>query len=130
MMTYIIALVVFFFTALLFDNLPFMKYFEEINSIGRHILYAFQSKTSSDFRKERLMKWYSLRLFIDSIKIVFFISVVSLGAFLLLLFAYTFILSANSNVFGFIITVQGGLVSILAFTFYYFFKRVYVKFRL
>ena len=129
-MIYAVALVVFFSAALFFDKLPFIEFLQDINSLGKRILYAFQSKTASDHRKEQLMKWYSLRLFIVSIKIAFFISIVSLGAFLLLLFASKFILSAENNVFDFIITLQGGLVSILAFIVYYFFKKVYAKFRL
>lgn len=129
-MIYFVVFLIFFLSALFFDKLPLIKSILEINSIGKRTIYVFQSKTASDYRKERLMKWYSLRLFIESIKIVFLISVVSFVAYLLLYFAAKFILSDESNVFGFLITIQGGLISVLAFIVYYLFKMIYAKFKL
>lgn len=130
MTIYFVVLVVFFFSALIFDNLPFIKCINQINSISKHIIFALKSKTASDYRKERLMKWYSLRLFMKSIKIAVLISVVFFTSFLLLYFASRFILSNGSNVISFLITIQGGSISILAFIVYYLFKRLYAKLRL
>ena len=129
-MLYILVFVVCFATALFSDMLPLIKSLQDINSLVSRIVYAFRSKYSTDYRNERLMKWYALRLFLASTRIVFYLLIIVLGAYLLLLLASGFILPADCNVFRFIITLQGGIISILAFVVYYLFKRVYAKFRL
>ena len=130
MMNYGLVFVLFFIVAFFSDKLPFLKFLQEINSLLRRILNAFQSKTSSDYRKEHLIKWYALRLFIASVKITFLLMLVILSAFLILLFVSQFVLKAGNNILEFIITLQSGIVSFLAFIVYYLFKRVYAKFRI
>ena len=130
-MTNIVWIFVLFFTIGLFlDWLPFVKSLQRLNFLRGRILYVFQSKTFTDYRKERLLKCYALRLFLASVKIAFLILIVTIVAYLLLLFVSRFLFSADFKVFEFIVTVQGFLVSVLAFIVYYLFKRIYVKFRL
>ena len=132
MTTYALVFVLFLVTALFADKLPFKQSLHEINSLKSRILFVFQSKTTSDYRKERLLKWYSLRLFLVSSKILFYILVVILSAFLFLIFVSDVLLKvhADRNVFAFIDTLKGVYVSILAFCFYYLSKKVYARFRL
>jgi len=130
MINFVLVFVLCFGVAMLSDKLPFLKLLKEIISLGNRVFNIFQSKTSSDYRKERLMKWYSLHLFFASIKIIFFVLIIFLGAFLILLFFSGFILPPDSNIFQYVITFQCGIVSVLAFIFYYLFKKAYAKFRL
>ena len=129
-MNFVLVFVLCIAVALCSDILPFLKSIKDIISLGCRILNIFQSKTSSDFRKERLMKWYSLHLFFASIKIIFFVLILFLGVFLILLFLSRFILPPDSNIFQYFITLKGVIVSILAFIFYYLFKKAYARFRL
>jgi hypothetical protein len=130
MTIYFVVSVIFIFSSLIFDKLPFLKSLTKINSLNRRIIYALKSKTASDYRKEQILKQYSLLLFVESIKIALMVFVTSFVVFLLLYVSSRFILSENSNIFNFIVTVQGGIVSVLSFIVYYLFKKVYVKIRL
>jgi hypothetical protein len=130
MMNYGLAFVLFFIVAFFSNKLPFLKFLQEIKSLMHRIVNVFQSKISSDYRKEHLLKGYALRLFIASVKITFLLLIVLLGAFLILLFFSQFVLKASNNILEFILTLQSGIVSFLAFIVYYLIKRAYAKFRL
>jgi len=107
-----------------------LKFIQEIQSLGMRVLFIFQSKNASDYKKERLLKLYSLLLFKASIKIVFIIIIISLLGFLLIFLSAKFILSPDCNVYEFILSFKGFFVSILAYIIYFLFKKFYAKYRL
>jgi hypothetical protein len=121
--------VLFIILAFLADRLPFLPLVKSITLLGMSSLKTIRSVMVTDSQKEKLLLANSLSIFIQSLKIIVFITLIVVCGLLLLLII-SFMSLNYTDLVGYVITFKGLVLSATAFLTYYLLKGLYVKIRL
>jgi hypothetical protein len=122
--------IVFFLVAWLADRLPFMKTVGGINRISRNSLQTIQSESIDDAAKQGILLRNSLGILKHSLLIIAFTALLVI-LLVICLEASIFIKPLNSAYLtGYLISINGILLSIVSFLTYFLLKKLYGRFRI
>ncbi|SDN01021.1 hypothetical protein SAMN05421813_13310 [Daejeonella rubra] len=121
--------IVFFLVAWLADRLPFMKTVGGINRISRNSLETIQSESIDDAAKQGILLGNSLGILKHSLLIIAFTALLVI-LLVICLEASVFVKPLNSSYLtDFLISINGIILSIVAFLSYFLLKKLYGRFR-
>ncbi len=122
--------VVFFILALLSDFLPFLAVIKNILLLNKNSFQTIGSADVADSEKQSILLANSAGIFRLSVKLLGLVLLLTTCGFLLLLLSGIFQPMGYKNLLNYLATVQGAVISALAFVSYFLLKRLYGKVRL
>lgn len=130
----IIAIIYLFIVFLLLawttDFIPFIKTAKQITSLSQSSFETIQSEEIEDSAKQSILLGNSLGILKHSFLIILFTSLL-VGLLLLLLEASVLIKPLSFNYLTeYLVSLEGIILSVLSFLFYFLLKSLYVKFRI
>lgn len=122
--------VVFVLIAWMADTIPFIKTARSISGLSQSSIRTIQSEKIDDSEKQGILLGNSLGIMKHSILIIFY-TVALIGILLFFLKVSEFITSLNFDYLSnYLISLEGIIISIVAFLSYFLIKKLYVRFRL
>jgi len=122
-MAYLLVLIFSFFTAFLFDFLSIIKASKYLFTIQRESFKVIADKTLTDDQKQKALLSYTSKIFLTSLKLLFF--------FLLVLSPFTFLVlyghnyTATTDFYGVLVSLYGMLITSVSFLIYFSIKKKY-----
>ena len=117
-----IVLIFSFFTAFLFDFLSIFKASKYLFTIQKESFKVIADKTLTDNQKQKALLSYTSKIFLTSLKLLFF--------FLLVLSPFTFLVLYGHNYtttdfYGVLMSLYGMLITSVSFLIYFSIKKKY-----
>lgn len=128
MLSYLFA--VFFILALLSDFLPFSAIIKSILLLNKNSFQTISSADVADSEKQSILLANSANIFKQSAKLLGLILLLIAFSFLLFLLSGIFQPMGYKTLLNDLITMEGVVISVLAFVAYFLLKKLYVKVRL
>ncbi len=122
-MAYLLVLIFSFFTAFLFDFLSIIKASKYLFTIQRESFKVISDKQLTDDQKQKALLSYTSKIFLTSLKLLFFFLLVFSPFTFLVLFGH--IITANNNFYALLISIDGILLTSLSFLIYFSIKKKY-----
>ncbi len=107
------------------DHIPFLKNIEVCIMLYKRI-YHVLSHNYPDTRKEKMIKIYSLKLFLINLKIAGLIGIV-LVIFFSILYVISYLIYKDTSLFHYLFTIGGFYSSLLSAFLYYLTKKIYAR---
>ena len=120
----------FFILAFVADRVPFVKAVKEISALSKASLKTISSVAVEDREKQKILLANAAGIFIRSLKIAGLALLILIGGYLLAFVVDELGVVKISVLSGFLETVTGIMISLLAFGSYFILKKIYARARL